>query len=378
MDVYRIAGYLQNYAWGIPAGLAAWRGGKDEMAPAGESPEPEAELWYGAHVNGPSALVDQPGNLSDVVTSEQAPVLVKLLAAARPLSIQIHPPADQAERNFAAQEADPSLPKLLADGLAKTEMLIAVRPFSVLQGMRDSALAGAILRSVGGSAAGAADLVESGEVKGAIRQLLAIDPEELVELTKRVPSAAAAAGLAPAGVEALATVTRNYPGDPGVLVAVLMDQRVLAEGEAVFVPAGVVHAYVSGTGVEVMTTSDNVLRMGLTPKTIAVDEALDALDPALSPQPMTGDPVILPSGGQHRHYAPPGAPFVVDWIGDGSFTAPAGDYRLVLAVSSSVSVTVDGIEMTLEQGQAAAVLATEGDLTLYTTGAAVVSRPAAS
>ena len=377
MVVYRISGYLQNYAWGIPAGLSAWRGGTDEAVAAGDAPDPEAELWYGAHVNGPSALVDQPGTLADVVTSADAPVLVKLLAAARPLSIQIHPPADQAERNFAAQEADPGLPKLLADGLAKTEMLIAVRPFSVLQGMRDPALAGAILRAVGGSAVGAADLVDTGDLKPAIRHLLAIDPVELAELTKRVPSAAAAAGLAPGGVEALATVTRNYPGDPGVLVAVLMDQRVLAEGEAVFVPAGVVHAYISGTGVEVMTTSDNVLRMGLTPKTIAVDEALEALDPALSPQPMTGDPVTLPSGGQHRHYAPQGAPFVVDWIGDGSFTAPSGDYRLVLAVSSSVSVTVDGAELNLEQGQAVAVLASEGDLTLFTTGAAVIARPAA-
>lgn len=372
--MYRIAGFLQNYAWGIPGGLAAWRGGTDEFA--GGDPAPEAELWYGAHVNGPSALVDQDGVLTDVVSAADAPVLVKLLAAARPLSIQIHPPTDQAQRNFAAQEADPSLPKLLADGLAKTEMLIAVRPFSVLQGMRDAALAAAILRGVGGSAAAAADLVEASDPKAAIRYLLAIDPVELADLTPRVPSAAAAAGLSPAGVEALATVTSNYPGDPGVLVAVLMDQRVLNEGEAVYVPAGVVHAYVRGTGVEVMTSSDNVLRLGLTPKTIAVDEALDALNPALAPQPMSGDPVTLPSGGQHRHYAPAGAPFVVDWIGDGSFTSEGGQYRLVLAVSSLVTVAVGDSEIVLEQGQGVAVLATEPDLQLTTTGAAVIARPA--
>lgn len=375
--MYRIAGYLQNYAWGIPGGLAAWRGGSDEVAPPGESPAPEAELWYGAHVNGPSPLIDGSGGLTDVLSPLDAPVLVKLLAAARPLSIQIHPPTEQAQRDFAAQESDPSLPKLLADGLAKTEMLIAVRPFSVLQGMRDPALAAAILRQIGGAAAAGADLVEAGDPKAAIRHLLAIDPAELAELTDRVPSAAAAAGLRPAGVEALATVVRNYPGDPGVLVAVLMDQRVLAEGEAVFVPAGVVHAYVSGTGVEVMTASDNVLRLGLTPKAIAVDEALEALDPDLTPQPMSGEPATLPTGGVHRHYAPPGAPFVVDWIGDGSFTAEAGRYRLVLAVSSSVTVAVDGVEVVLAQGQAAAVLASEGDLQLATTGAAVVARPAA-
>ncbi len=374
--MYRISGYLQNYAWGIPAGLAAWRGGADELAPGGESTAPEAELWYGAHLNGPSPLVDSEGVLADVVSATDAPVLVKFLAAARPLSIQIHPPADQAQRDFAAQQADPTLPKLLADGLAKTEMLIAVRPFSVLQGMRDAGLAAAILRGIGGSASLAADLLEAGEPKAAIRKLLAIEDAELSELTKRVASAAAAAGLDAGGVEALATVTSNYPGDAGVLVAVLMDQRVLSEGEAVYVPAGVVHAYVNGTGVEVMTVSDNVLRLGLTPKTIAVDEALEALNPDLTPQLLTGEPVLLPTGGQHRHYAPAGAPFVVDWIGDGSFTSPTGAYRLILAVSSSVTVAVDGEESVLAQGQAAAVLASEGDVTLSTTGGAVISRAA--
>ena len=130
--MHHIAGYLQTSAWCIPSGLAPWRGGSDEAAAAGEDLQPEAELWYGAHVNGPSPLADGAGELTDFVSAEDAPVLVKLLAAARPLSIQIHPPSDPAERNFAAQQADPSLPKLLADGLAKTEMLIAVRPFSVL------------------------------------------------------------------------------------------------------------------------------------------------------------------------------------------------------------------------------------------------------
>ena len=67
--MYRIAGYLQNYAWGIPGGLAAWRGGSDEVAPPGQSPAPEAELWYGAHVNGPSPLIDGSGGLTDVVAT---------------------------------------------------------------------------------------------------------------------------------------------------------------------------------------------------------------------------------------------------------------------------------------------------------------------
>lgn len=369
--MHQISGYLQNYAWGVPGGLAAWRPQGDDTA----QPKPEAELWYGAHPNGPSALVDAHGTLSDVAAADQTPILVKLLAAAKPLSIQIHPTAEAAARDFAAQQADPSLPQLLADGLAKTEMLIALRPFSVLQGLRSPALAAAILRNVSADLAEVADLVVAGDPKAAIRRLLEFRPSNINELTDLVPSAAAAAGLGASGVEALAAVACNYPGDPGVLVAALMDHRVLSEGEAVYVPAGVVHAYINGTGIEVMTSSDNVLRLGLTPKTIAVDEALNVLDPSAHPVPMSGDPVDLPNDGSHLHYAPAGAPFVVDWIRRGSFTSPSGDYRLVLAVSHHVKVAVDGVEVDLAQGQAVAIMPNEGDAQLVTSGSVVVARP---
>jgi mannose-6-phosphate isomerase len=232
------------------------------------------------------------------------------------------------------------------------------------------------LRNVSSDLNTAADLVAAGDPKAAIRELLEFRADNITDLTDLVPSAAASAGLGASGVEALASVASNYPGDPGVFVAVLMDHRVLTEGEAVYVPAGVVHAYVNGTGIEVMTASDNVLRLGLTPKTIAIDEALAVLEPEEHPAPMTGDPVELPGGGVHRHYAPAGAPFVVDCIRKASFTSPGGDYRLVLAVSHHVKVAVDGVEVDLEQGQAVAIMANEGDAQLVTTGVAVVARPA--
>lgn len=366
--MFRISGYLQNYAWGVPSGLVAWR----REGQSGE-PKPEAELWYGAHPNGPSPLVDETGTLVDEA-GDKATLLVKLLAAARPLSIQIHPPTDQAEARFAAQQADPSMPKLLADSLAKTEMLIAVRPFSVLQGLRDPMIATAILRQLGPAVEPAAEKLSDGDVKGAIRELLALPADELAELTPKVPSAAAAASLGAPGVEALALVASNFPGDPGVLVAALLDHRVLSEGQAVYVPAGVVHAYVQGTGVEVMTASDNVLRLGLTPKTIAVDESLQALDPELHPEPMSGEPRSLEDGGTHRHYAPNGAPFIVDWISAGKFVAEAGDYRLVLAVGGATTVSTGDQTLTLEQGQAAAITADEPAAKVSTSGSVVIAR----
>jgi len=367
--VFRINGYLQNYAWGIPGGLEGWR----DVASSATA-EPQAELWFGAHLNGPSPLVDESGTLRDSVDPGEVPLLVKLLAAARPLSIQIHPPTDQAQRQFAAQQADASLPKLLADSLAKTEMLIAVRPFSVLQGLRDPQLSAAILRNVGGSAAAAAGHIASGEVKAAIRALLAIDSAELAILTAAVPGAASAAGVDADGVEALTQVAQDYPGDAGVLVAALLDHQVLSVGQAVYVPAGVVHAYVTGIGVEVMTASDNVLRLGLTPKTIAIDEALEALDTRLSPEPMSGDPQATDDGGVLRHFAPDGAPFTVDTIAAGSMSAQSGAYRLVLAVAGNVEIALAGAPLLLRQGEAAAILAAEGTVSVTAGGLAAVAR----
>lgn len=366
--MYRIRGYLQNYAWGVPSGLTAWR----PADPGNGEPQPEAELWYGAHPNGPSPLVDNPGTLVDEL-GDQATLLVKMLAAARPLSIQIHPPTDQAQARFEAQQADPSLPKLLADSLAKTEMLIAVQPFSVLQGLRDPELAATILSQLGPAVAEAVNQLREGDTKAAIRSLLAVAPEDLAGLTDQVPAAAAASALGAPGVEALALVARNFPGDPGVLVAVLLDHRVLHKGEAVYVPAGVVHAYVQGTGVEVMTASDNVLRLGLTPKTIAVDESLQALNPELHPEPMSGNPKELAGGGTHRRYAPSGAPFVVEFVDNGTIEAASGDYRLVLAVGGSSTVTIGDQTLELAQGQAAAIAADEGAATVSTSGSAVIA-----
>lgn len=371
--MYRIAGQIQHYAWGITGGLSAWHQRDGQHQPDPDS-QPEAELWFGAHPNGPSLVIDEPGKtLLDCVDPQQVPLLVKLLAAARPLSIQIHPPTDQAQRQFTAQQEDPLLPKLLADALAKTEMLIALRPFSTLCGMRKPEEAAAILEAVGGGASKAAQLVRAGDPKGAIRHLLGLPPDELLELGNKLPASAAIAGEAPPSVEALAMVVRDYPGDPGVLVAAMLEHRILNEGEAVYVPAGVVHAYIQGTGFEVMTSSDNVLRLGLTPKTVAVEESLAALQPDLEPMPMRPAPVELEGGGTRRSFEPAGAPFRADWIDGGSVSAGTGRYRLVLAVWGQATVSSADATVTIDQGEGAAVLADEPDVRVSAEGSVFIA-----
>lgn len=372
--MYRIRGHMQNYPWGVAGGLRSWLGPREREA--ADPMVSEAELWFGAHQNGPSPIVGGVGTtLRDEVDSARVPLLVKLLAAAQPLSIQVHPPLDRAIADFAAQQRDPKLPRLLSDAAAKTEMLIALKPFSALAGLRDLSLAADILTRVGGSAGQAASLLRSGGVESAIASLLTIPAAALDDLGRRVPAAAAAAGLGPGGVAALATVTKTYPDDPGVLVAVLLDHRTLDPGQAVFLPAGVVHAYVAGTGVEVMTASDNVLRLGLTSKVVAVDAGLKAMRCDLRPEFLDPTPTPLAGGGESRVYAPPGSPFAVTVLRAGLVEFAEPDYRLVLAVVGEAAVSVAGSRVRLACGEGAAVLADDGPLLVEGGGATFVATP---
>ncbi len=341
-----------------------------------DADQPQAELWFGAHVNGPSPLTTDATTLRDSVDPAQAPVLVKLLAAGSPLSIQIHPPADQAQASFAEQQADPSAPKLLSDDKAKTEMLIAVEPFAVFSGFRDSNEAAQVLRATAEGLDSIADDVEAGRTKEAIAAMLALPSDGLKAVTDRLPEAAQVVGLPELAVRALETVATQYPGDPGCLVATLLQPEQLNPGDAVYVQAGIVHAYIEGIGVEVMTASDNVLRLGLTPKTIAVEPALAAIDEQLQPQILRPQAATSDDGGTVRQYAPQGAPFAVSSINQGSLAAPAGDYRLVLAVDGPATVSTDDTEVVLAQGEAAAVLADEPAITVATTGTAYITRKA--
>ena len=117
-----IDGNLQDYAWGIVDGLSPWRKAPPVDVVTGK---PEAELWYGAHVNGPSQLTvnSTTGSnvtLADEVNDSDVPILVKLLAAAKPLSLQIHPSEALAESLLTRQESHPDGPQLLSDPYAKT------------------------------------------------------------------------------------------------------------------------------------------------------------------------------------------------------------------------------------------------------------------
>ncbi|HEY7273757.1 MAG TPA: mannose-6-phosphate isomerase, class I [Actinoplanes sp.] len=289
MSVYPLTGVVRPYAWGSRTILAKLQG---RPVP---SDGPEAELWLGAHPGDPSTVSrpdgpislatliaeDPKGQLGSEVAGEfgsRLPYLMKVLAAEAPLSLQAHPDAEYARRAFAAQEADPAAPRNYTDPFHKPEMLVALTPFRALCGFRAPEMSAAVLDEldlprlapvVAALRAGVPGL------RDAVRTLLAWPTEDRRPL---VDAVVAAARSRPTSSYALAAeLAGHYPGDPGVLVALLLNHVRLEPGEAIWMPAGNMHAYLNGAAVEIMASSDNVLRGGFTPKRVDVDELLRVL-----------------------------------------------------------------------------------------------------
>ena len=297
----RLAGGVQNYAWGSHTLLADLRGEEPSV-------EPEAEIWYGAHP-GTATMCDDGTSLLDCIHAnpleylgqeivdrfgEKLPFLLKLLAAGSPLSIQAHPSIEQARRGFAAEEAAGIEPtafnRSFKDDNHKPELICAFTPFEALVGFRPAVESDQFFEALGVVAL-RADLAEGGP-KGAVECLLKpassdeqhVAPDDMVR--ELVEAAAAYDGEKWAGeCELISRLAQKYPGDPGIGVAALLNYVTLQPGEALYLGAGNMHAYVSGLGIEIMANSDNVLRGGLTPKHVDVVNLLDVVLPdALEPE----------------------------------------------------------------------------------------------
>ena len=282
----KISNSPREYAWGSRTLISDYFG-------LPESGQPMAEIWFGTHPSNSSKADDPVGGTLLERLGHQMPFLLKILAAAEPLSIQAHPNSAQAAAGFARENAL-GLPladvkRNYRDDKHKPEMLVALTDFDALVGFREVAKTSAIFEALAGSknpavAELAGTAVEKLKQPEPMRELFnwlihprgSID-ETLVACVDELQSLAATGQLDSEAALA-SSLLQAYPGDPGVLVALTMNQVHLAANEAVFLPAGVIHAYLSGLGVEVMAASDNVLRGGLTPKHIDVDELIGVLD----------------------------------------------------------------------------------------------------
>ncbi|WP_082771860.1 mannose-6-phosphate isomerase, class I [Actinoplanes sp. TFC3] len=370
--VLPLTGVIRPYAWGSRSAIAMLQG---RTAP---TDDPEAELWLGAHPGDPSTVTtgDGPVSLDALIAEDpkaqlgaeaveeygaRLPYLMKVLAAEAPLSLQAHPDAEYAKQAFAAQQANPDAPKNYTDAYHKPEMLVALTEFDALCGFRDPAAAAKDLRDLGIERLGPVVAALNTGTEGlaeAVRTLLTWPAEDRATLVEEVVTA----GTSPLA----ASLAEHYPGDPGVLVALLLNQVRLQPGEAIWMPAGNLHAYLKGSGVEIMAASDNVLRGGLTPKRVDVDELLrvlrfevldDPIVPATQERPgVTTWQVPAREFALYRLTLGPATPPV---------SLPPSGPRIALGTEGEVHVAeaVDGTPVEVSAGKAAYLPAETGAAT---------------
>lgn len=380
MTVYPLTGVIRPYAWGSHTAIAELQG---RPAP---TEAPEAELWLGAHPDDPSTVGGQAGGVSldsliagspkdqlgEQVMAEfgpRLPYLLKILAAGQPLSLQAHPSLEYAREAFARQQADPSVPRNYTDANHKPEMLVALTPFEALCGFRAPAAAADDLAALGIPAL--APVIESlrgGDLRAAVETLLRWPDADRTALTDAV----VASGASPLGGE----LAGRYPGDPGVLVALLLNHVRLEPGEAIWMPAGNLHAYLKGLGVELMAASDNVLRGGLTPKRVDVDELLEVLRFEVLDDPILKSEEVAPGVLTWPVPVPDFVLYRMDLDGAGApAEVPADGPRIVVATSGDLFLgeAVDGTPVELASGTAAYAPSAAGKLKLAGAGQAFIA-----
>ena len=377
---------LQRYAWGSRTAIAELQG---RPAPA---PQPEAELWMGAHPSAPSSL-DRAGartTLDAVIAADpvgelgvasaarfggRLPFLLKVLAAEKALSIQVHPSREQAEAGFRAETERGLAPgdkaRNYVDDWPKPEILCAITPFEILAGMRAAADAAALLGALGVGeleplAAELAGAARPEALTGALSRILTWPAGGRAALVAAVAAAcarlAAENGPYAAACAATVRVAGDHPGDLGVVASLLLRHATLLPGQAVFMPAGGLHAYLHGTGIELMANSDNVIRAGLTGKHVDVPELLKLADPAVAV------PVIEPRelGAGVSVYDSPAPEFRLyrAEIASGESTLPGDGARLVLCMEGAVGLRGSGGRaLKAARGEACFLSAADGPVT---------------
>ncbi|MDE0495057.1 MAG: mannose-6-phosphate isomerase, class I [Acidimicrobiaceae bacterium] len=364
-----IEGVIRHYDWGSPTAIP-------ELLGRPATGEPWAELWLGAHPAAPAKVGVRAEPLDRLIAADpvtalgsevaarsgRLPFLLKVLAAASPLSLQAHPSARDAAAGFEREEAM-GIPRdgpqrMFRDRSPKPELICALGDFEALCGFRDPQRTAALLDTLDGPGLDPLrrriDGLPGPQMRDVLGWLLSLEQPAAAALAAAAADACAASrdddewsGLR----AAVAELGTSHPGDAAVAVALLLNHVVLAPGEALFLDAGCLHAYLGGTAVELMAESDNVVRAGLTSKHV---------DPAVLIEIVDG----APSGAPVQHPEP------VDGVV--TYSTPAPEFSLRrLEVDGSLTVTagpsvllctggcVDANGLTMDRGAAAWVGADE-------------------
>ncbi|MCR6690558.1 mannose-6-phosphate isomerase, class I [Cellulomonas sp.] len=383
--MYRLAPATQHYAWGSTTAIP-------ELLRVEPDGRPVSEAWFGAHPSAPARLADAEHCTLDALVADdptgvlgedvvarfgtQLPYLLKLIAASAPLSLQVHPSRARARAGFAREDRD-GVPldapeRSYRDDNHKPELVYALSRFEAMVGFRAPRRAAELLVGLESTLAEqlhqhlVADPTPEG-VRAAFAWLLAPrtrpHADDVAALAQACQRRLDAGSPSPRTDRTVIRLHRAYPGDPGAVTSVLLNPVTLQPGEALFVPAGAVHAYLEGVAVELMANSDNVLRAGLTVKHVDLPELLENLDSVAAPPIRIAPERVFTS--TEIFYAPVDdfELSVTHLDSDDEARLPGRGPRVVLCLDGSVRVRGerDGA-LDLQPGQSAFVPAADGAL----------------
>jgi len=374
----------RDFAWGAPGAISALLGGA-------RSDAREAELWLGAHPGSPSRIlesahVDGTPDLAAWIAAAPAvalgphatreprlPFLLKVLAAASPLSLQAHPNAEQAAEGFARENAE-GIPidapeRNYRDAYPKPEMIYAVsETMEALCGFRSARdVHRSIQRLLELDATTTDPELAAGPLHrwleftvddtniGPAFEWLISGGSDVRELVTRVVALARANAREFPDVVLLADA---YPGDPGIVISLMLNRVSLRRGEAIYLPAGNIHAYLKGVGVELMTASDNVLRGGLTGKHVDVPELLRVLD--FRPLPVPYETATR-EGDSILAFHPAGVDFELEVV-TGAGATRIDRAAILLCTEGHFTVAGTNSAQSLARGESLYVTPDEGEL----------------
>ena len=378
----RVDNTPRDYAWGSLTDIAKLRG----VEPTGK---PEAELWLGTHPGSPTQIIDVAHangarTIADFLTRRgeaPLPYLLKILAAAHPLSIQAHPSPEQAREGFARENAAgvalDSPVRNYKDDSHKPELIYALSEnFEALCGFRTVQETLAELERL--AAANAQACSPTSALTEFSQQLLDRGEDALAWAVEWALSAdnarALVAEISTAGAlikdELLMELARDYPGDPGIVVALLLNRVTLQRGQALYLPAGNMHAYIRGFGIEIMAASDNVLRGGLTSKHVDVPELLAVVKTDVLPVPILEPVQVCPGVEIFEPDVPDFSLAHVHLEGDITQTGAIVLHRhaIVTCTTGKLLITGHESEIELTQGQHAFISAEEQAITVRGAG----------
>ena len=380
--LYNLQNPIQNYAWGSTTALT------ELFGIANPNQEPQAEVWMGAHPNGCSQVVvdGQPMLLSKLISDapekvlgEQAyqafgglPYLLKLLAAEQPLSVQVHPEKSKAQAGFNREVAQ-GIPlgasyRNFKDANHKPELVYALTPYLAMNAFRPVAEIVDLFEQSGCTllfdwVVRLKTTPDAQHLQGFFHYILSLTGDEQQDVLGQLLDNVAGKGRddnARLAFKTVAMLEQFYPWDIGLFSPLFLNVIELAPGEAMFLQAETPHAYLRGTGVEIMANSDNVLRAGLTPKHIDVDELIaNTRFESIPAAELLTKPVL---NGNVARFPVPVDDFKFEIItlnndvtSDTRHRQTVTSAEILLAIAGEITVEMKGISLSLKAGESAFV-----------------------